>query len=138
MKFISTLNKILKTKHMLKNYELLENGLIKQIEFVEEIQKYDVKYIDDRYNQYGEKGAQMAGLRLGHLLSVLDEKPNSILDVGYGNGDFLKLCKQGINNCYGNDITAQQSIDGLEFSIHQGYIHYSFIKWIDEYSFDHI
>ena len=31
---------------MLKNYELLENGLIKQIEFVEEIQKYDVKYME--------------------------------------------------------------------------------------------
>ena len=100
---------------MLKNYELLENGLIKQIELVNEIQKYDVKYIDDRYNQYGEKGPQMAGLRLGHLLSVLDKKPNSILDVGYGNGDFLKLCVQGIYNCYGNDITNYPLPDGVTF-----------------------
>jgi hypothetical protein len=90
---------------MLENYEILKNGVIKQINIVNQIQQYNVTYVEDRYNQYGEKGPQMAGLRLGHLLTVLDKKPESILDVGYGNGDFLKLCVQGIDNCYGNDIT---------------------------------
>ena len=99
----------------MKNYEILDNGLIKQLKIVNSKQEYNIKYIDDRYNQYGEKGPQMAGLRLGYLMSFLDNKPNSILDIGYGNGDFLKVCKQGIKFCYGNDITNYPLPDGVEF-----------------------
>ena len=73
----------------------------------------------------------MAGLRLGHLLSVLDEKPNSILDVGYGNGDFLKLCKQGINNCYGNDITNYPLPDGVIFVENMMDNYYDVISFFD-------
>jgi hypothetical protein len=47
----------------------------------------------------------MAYLRLGYLLGNLPSTPNSILDVGYGNGDFLKVCTDIIPECYGSDIS---------------------------------
>ncbi len=100
---------------MIENYEVLENGLIRQINFVNKIQEYNVDYINERYNQYGEKGPQMAGLRLGYLIGVLGFVPRSILDIGYGNGDFLKVCQQGIEECYGNDISGYSVPDGVTF-----------------------
>ena len=100
---------------MIENYEILENGLIRQIKFVNKIQEYDVDYVNERYNQYGEKGPQMAGLRLGYLIGVLGFVPKSILDIGYGNGDFLKVCQQGIEKCYGNDISDYPVPDGVTF-----------------------
>lgn len=99
---------------MIDNYEILENGLIRQLNFVNKIQKYDLDYVDQRYNQYGEKGPQMAGLRLGYLIGVLGFVPNSILDIGYGNGDFLKMTQQGITS-YGNDISGYPIPENSEF-----------------------
>ena len=90
---------------MLKNYEKLPNGVIKQKKIINSIQKYDTEYITSRYNSYGEKGLQMSYLRLGVLLGVIPNKINSILDVGYGNGDFLSICTDTISNCFGHDIT---------------------------------
>ena len=100
---------------MIENYKVFENGLIKQEKIVNNIQNYDINYVDVRYNSYGEKGPQMAGLRLGYLIGKLGKKPESILDVGYGNGDFLKVCVQGINNCYGNDISNYPIPNGVNF-----------------------
>ena len=54
---------------MIKNYEILKNGLIKQINIENQIQTYDKDYVDQRYNKYGEKGPQMAedgSAGLGH------------------------------------------------------------------------
>jgi hypothetical protein len=100
---------------MIDNYEILENGLIKQLEFISKIQEYNFQYVDERYNKYGEKGPQMAGLRFGYLLGILGFTPESILDVGFGNGDFLKVCKQGVDKCYGNDISEYPLPNGVEF-----------------------
>jgi hypothetical protein len=100
---------------MLENYELLENGLIKQLKILKSKPLYDYNYVDNSYNKYGEKGPQMAGMRLGVLLSVIKMVPDSILDVGYGNGDFLKVCSQGIKNCYGNDISNYPLPDSVTF-----------------------
>lgn len=66
--------------------------------------KYDYEYVQTRYNSYGELGPRIAYLRLGFLLGALPEIPNSILDVGYGNGDFLKACSNIIQNVSGSDI----------------------------------
>jgi hypothetical protein len=101
--------------NMIDNYEVLENGIIKQIKIVNEIQTYNENYVEERYNTYGEKGPQMAGLRLGYLVSKIGKLPKSILDIGYGNGDFLKICSQGIENCYGNDISNYQLPEKCNF-----------------------
>ena len=87
------------------NYETLPNGVIHQKIIINKIKDYDVNYVDERYNSYGEKGLQMAYLRYGFMKGVIKEPILSILDVGYGNGDFLKVCSSDIKNCYGNDIS---------------------------------
>ena len=100
---------------MIENYSLLDNGLIKQNKIVKNIQEYNKSYVDIRYNSYGEKGSQMAGIRLGYLIASIGRKPTSVLDVGYGNGDFLKVCSQGIKECYGNDISGYPVPEGTIF-----------------------
>jgi len=116
---------------MMENYELTPNGVIKQKKIVNFLQNYDNNYIENRYNQYGEKGPQMAGLRLGYLISNLKEKPKSILDVGYGNGDFLKVCVQGIEKCYGNDVSGYPTPEGVEFVDNIFKEHYDVICFFD-------
>jgi hypothetical protein len=86
---------------MLPNYIVLENGVIKQ----DEVNKITYNYAySNVYNQYS-KSLEFAHLRLGVLLGVLGKSPTSILDVGYGNGDFLKIASTAIKNCYGCDIS---------------------------------
>lgn len=48
---------------MLKNYQKLNNGLIKQIEFVNSKQKYDIDYIKRSYDSYKDLSIQMSYLR---------------------------------------------------------------------------
>ena len=74
---------------LLENYEKLDNGVIRQVN--REPYNYDFDYSND-YNKLGEIGKRMSYLRLGYLLGVLDFTPKSILDIGYGNGDFLEAC----------------------------------------------
>jgi hypothetical protein len=100
---------------MLENYKKLNNGVIKQISIENQIQKYDVEYITSRYNSYGVVGTYMSYLRLGALVGVIGNNIKSILDVGYGNGDFLKLCNDIVPNCYGSDITNYPLPSGIKF-----------------------
>lgn len=88
---------------MLHNYEKMPSGVIRQIN--REPFNYDFNY-SNAYNNLGNLGMQMANLRLGFLLGNFRfEIPESILDVGYGNGDFLKAASSIIPNCYGNDTS---------------------------------
>jgi len=103
-----------KFKDMLQNYQKLENGIIKQIE-KKSIINYNYDYINNSYNTYGEAGLRMAHLRLGYLVGSLGFIPNSILDIGYGNGDFLKACSSIIKNCYGHDISKYPTPDKVTF-----------------------
>ena len=101
---------------MLKNYEQLPNGVIHQKKIIKKLPDYNKKYVDERYNSYGEKGMQMAYLRLGYMLGVLGKYGiHSVLDVGYGNGDFLKACLDYNLECYGNDISEYPLPDGVKF-----------------------
>ena len=87
---------------MLDKYELLSNGVIKQL-VVNKIQ-YNYDY-SNKYNNYGEKGKYLSYLRLGVLTGILGRVPKSIVDVGYGNGDFLSVCKTSIDSVYGCDLS---------------------------------
>lgn len=98
---------------MLENYEILPNGVVKQIK-VDKIE-YDSNYVDVSYNTYGNLVDNMSNLRLGYLLGAIQYTPNSILDVGYGNGSFLKTCTSIIPNCYGNDISGYSLPDKCTF-----------------------
>jgi hypothetical protein len=88
---------------MLTNYIKLHNGVIKQDKIVHCIKTYDINYTSD-YNKYGELGRNLGFLRLGFLIGSLGIIPDSILDVGYGNGDFLKAATLAIKKCYGTDL----------------------------------
>ena len=115
---------------MIENYEILKNGLIKQKSILNKIRTYDYDYVNSSYNQYGEKGSQMAGLRLGYLVSKLGYWPKSILDVGYGNGYFLKICKNKIDS-YGNDISGYPVPKGVTFVENIFERHYDVICFFD-------
>lgn len=97
---------------MIPNYKKHSNGVIEQIE--KNPITYDYEYADN-YNTYGELGPRMAYLRLGHVIGSLGFIPNSILDMGYGNGDFLKACSNIIPNCYGTDISSYPIPEGTTF-----------------------
>ncbi len=100
---------------MIENYKILKNGVIKQDKILKNKIQYDFDYVNNRYNSYGEKGKYISYLRLGHIIGSIGKIPNSILDVGYGNGDFLNVCKKMIPKCYGNDLSNYQLEDGIEF-----------------------
>lgn len=75
---------------------------------------YDLDYIQ-KYFDYGEKENHLSFLRLGYLLGAVNEKIESVLDVGYGSGAFLKACTNYIPNCYGHDITGINVPDKVTF-----------------------
>lgn len=87
---------------MLPNYERLPNGVIRQIHVTPVAYNYAYS---DKYNQYGEKGRYLSYLRYGVLLGALNRAPESIVDVGYGNGDFLTVCTKNVKQVYGCDIS---------------------------------
>ena len=131
----------------LDNYEKLPNGIIRQVK-VEKIE-YNVDY-SNKYNNYGENSNYLSHLRLGVLLGSINKIPNSILDVGYGNGSFLNCAKKIIKNCSGfdisgyplsNDITIVDSI----FDRHHDVIcffdsleHFDNINILDKLDCDHV
>jgi len=84
---------------MLKNYEKTIDGVIHQIDGVPI--PYDFPYIQ-QYTRYGD---QMSYLRFGFIVGSLGRIPESILDVGYGNGSFLKVSQNIVKKCYGNDVS---------------------------------
>lgn len=87
---------------MLENYKQLQNGVITQI--VREPFSYDYTY-SNNYNALGELGPRMGYLRLGHLIGSLGFIPQSIMDIGYGNGDFLRACDGVIPKRYASDVS---------------------------------
>lgn len=87
---------------MHSNYSRISNGIIKQ----NDVTKIEYSYeYSNAYNKYAERSIQFSYLRLGVLLGVLDKTPQSLLDVGYGNGDFLRVASSCIKKCYGSDLS---------------------------------
>ena len=104
----------------LNNYTLLENGVISQARLFEKKKEYTPQYIDKRYNSYGELSVRMSYLRLGFLLGVIDEPIKKLLDVGFGNGDFLNVAKGYLPQCCGFEVNGYSIPEGCEF-IHDIY-----------------
>ncbi len=86
---------------MLKQYEKLPSGVVKQ----RRVKSFKSGMIDykTRYDELGNLVVNMSHLRLGYILGVIN-RPNSILDVGYGNGSFLSVASGVIPKCYGYDM----------------------------------
>ena len=88
---------------MLENYTTDDNGVIVQIK--KNIISYDENYVLQRYDTYGHLNLCISNLRLGNIIGSIGKIPNSILDIGYGNGSFLKSAKTIIPNCFGHDTS---------------------------------
>jgi hypothetical protein len=86
---------------MIDNYTITQDGIIKQINISPF--NYDIDYSDSRYSIFNDRG-NILNLRLGYVIGSIGKIPTSLLDVGYGNGDFLNSCKGFIPQLYGNDI----------------------------------
>ena len=95
---------------MLHNYERTSDGVIRQIE-VDPVE-YSKEYIESSYSSYGDKPTCMGYLRLGYITGVLGRTPKSLMDVGYGDGSFLKVCKDIIPICAGNDVSGYDVPEG--------------------------
>lgn len=88
---------------MLDNYSKNVDGVVYQVD--KNHIGYDKEYVNTRYVKYGELPTYMGYLRLGNIIGSLGRVPTSILDVGYGDGSFLKVCQNIIPECYGYDIS---------------------------------
>ena len=88
---------------MLENYAKNIDGIIYQVD--KNHIEYDKEYVNTRYVKYGELPTYMGYLRLGNIIGSLGKVPDNILDVGYGDGSFLKVCSNIIPDCYGYDIS---------------------------------
>jgi len=99
---------------MLENYSRTSDGVVYQIDKTRI--DYTKEYVNTRYVKYGELPTYMGYLRLGNIVGSIGKVPNSILDVGYGDGSFLKVCKNIIPKCYGYDISTYPIPDGCEIS----------------------
>jgi len=98
---------------MLENYKKHENGVIEQI--IKNKFNYTPDYVIKSYDAYGEITHRMSYLRLGHLIESLGYIPNSVLDVGYGNGSFLQACSNIIPSCYGSDVSNYKLPSNIQF-----------------------
>lgn len=98
---------------MLPGYKKTSLGVIKQID-VKQKQKYDFDYIAKRYDVYKTTRA-MSSIRYD-IIHNLKLKNKSILDVGYGNGDFLKICNALGYTTFGHDISGYPISSGSIFS----------------------
>lgn len=63
---------------------------------------YNYQYVKQRYEAYATTDL-MSHLRLG-FMRAMHPKPGRLLDVGYGNGSFLKLAAKAKYDTFGNDV----------------------------------
>jgi len=105
--------KNIKKINMLHNYELTRDGVIKQQIF--KPYNYNIEYSDSRYSNFDDRG-NILNLRLGYVIGSIGKIPESLMDIGYGNGDFLSCCKDSIKSLYGNDIQPAYPLpEGISF-----------------------
>ena len=101
---------------MINGYKKLDNGVIKQLKPSK--YNYNKNYVADRYDSYGELCDMMSYLRLGYICGVIGEPIDSVLDVGYGNGSFLKICQKGNIKTYGSDVSGYKLKYGQDVEFH--------------------
>jgi len=114
---------------MLENYIKDELGVIHQVE--SKPYDYNADYVNNSYNTYGDLPKLMSYLRLGNIIGAIDRYPTSILDVGYGNGDFLKLCSEVVPECFGNDVSGYPMPENCKFVKDILQEHYDVITFFD-------
>lgn len=118
-------------------YSIDKFGIIHQISPKTFI--YDSTYVDVyKTPEYREASALLMGIRVGSIysnyISSFDTFPSSILDIGYGDGSFLKASQNLIPSCYGYDVTNEPLPNGIQLvKILESDTHYDIITMWDVY-----
>lgn len=94
-------------------YQINQDGVLSQLN--PQVIKYDFDYIADRYGPIKDKRDNMSHLRYAYMLGVIG-KPFTMLEIGYGAGDFIKLCAKSGIECYGYDITGIPAPTGVTYT----------------------
>lgn len=93
-----------------RKYEIDKFGVINQTDH--RPFNYDDNYIRCYDGpDYIRETEKLQALRLGFVYGAHGARINTLIDVGYGNGAFMKFAKQNIPYIYGHDVTGVQ-IDG--------------------------
>jgi len=95
---------------MIENYEMIENGHWYQSKPTGDPMKYDEKY----KQYYTKMDNSMSKLRYELIIQHIGVF-RKILDVGYGDGNFLQYCFDRDKSCYGNDISNYPLPKGIKF-----------------------
>lgn len=92
---------------------------------------YDQTYVEERYDHYGWQTTAMSLLRLHFIRDHMEIRGKSVLDVGYGNGDFLKTCyKQGMY-AWGHDVSGYPLWSRIRIAPSMFEAHYDLITFFD-------
>jgi SAM-dependent methyltransferase len=95
---------------MIENYNKIDQGHWHQIELTGDIMKYDENYMQ----YYTSMDNRMSKLRYDLIYKNIGSF-KSVLDVGYGDGNFLQYCFNHDKECYGNDISNYPLPQGINF-----------------------
>jgi hypothetical protein len=115
---------------MIEGYEIDDCGAIHQAK-IGTLMEYNERYVQERYMGIPELCRQMAHLRLGVLRGVIGMGAESILDVGYGAGDFLAVASKDFARASGHDITGIAPPEGVAFAENIFAEHYDVVTFFD-------
>ena len=92
-------------------YTTKRPGYVMQEFKEEDLVKYDKEYVK-KYSKYDQLFNE--ALNFNRLQTLLQyASPDSLLDVGYGDGTFLEKCKKNITNLYGYDVSDVDPPEGV-------------------------
>jgi hypothetical protein len=91
--------------------------------------RYGLEYVHDRYDQYPTTAA-MSHLRVG-LLRAFAGPGAAVLDVGYGNGDFIKTAIKAGYDAWGHDVIANGKQYGIRDCDPEERLHWDVITFFD-------
>ena len=111
---------------MIENYQQISEGHWHQIEPTGDIMKYDTNYMQ----YYTNMDNSMSKLRY-NLITKHIGIFKSILDVGYGDGNFLQYCYNHDKECYGNDISNYPLPLGIDFTSDPSAFNFDVITFFD-------
>lgn len=113
-------------------YIMDQNGVIKQL--YPQRYVYDSRYISTYDSpDYERKSLALQTLRMGFILAKARTAVDTLMDVGYGNGAFLKVAKLHVPNCSGFDVTGLPVPSGckLETNLFNGAFHTDVVTFWD-------
>jgi hypothetical protein len=100
--------------------------------------KYDAEYVASRYGTY-TTGDALSEIRINHLNEILykatgiPDRPRRLLDVGYGDGAFIRMAKRYAYDAKGYDInpTVYPGVRRVDLPSDDNPVRYDVITFFD-------